>query len=276
MPYSPFARGVIRPLLCAMLCVVTLSAASLARAQVTTAPRFEAGVLTVPRASPPPRVVARELRLAAELRALSDQARYSGWLGGAVIAMGCAAIAVGAAYPHDTGALLFPLGTLALTRGVLGLTLMARRERQAVQYLSLPMYTPDQVRVRIAFGEAVFAYQARRARIGRIVDGSLSLLVSASYVPLVWWLSRRDNPDYRFNDDGFGYAVLAVSVVNAAAALFSLFSESAVEQRHNAYKKLVERHEREQPGELRNWRAALSIRPLATRSALGLQVAYQH
>ena len=25
-------------------------------------------------------------------------------------------------------------------------------------------------------------------------------MVTASYVPLLWWLQRRDNPDYRFND----------------------------------------------------------------------------
>ena len=90
------------------------------------------------------------------------------------------------------------------------------------------------MRARITFGESVFAQQARRARIARIVDGSVSLLSTASYVPLVWWLQRRDNPEYRFSSDGFGYAVLALSVVNAGAALVSLLTESAVEQRSSA------------------------------------------
>lgn len=275
MPSLLLARGAIaRLLVCALLCIVVAGAASIAHAQVAL-PGLEPGALVVPRATPPSRIAVREQNLASHLRALGGQAKYSGWLGGAVITMGCAALAVGVAYPRDAGALLFPLGTLALSRGILGLTLTAGRERQAVQYLSLPMYTPDQVRARIAFGEAVLAYQARRARIGRIVDGSISLLVAASYVPLMWWLQRKGNPDYRFNDDGFGYAVLALSVVNAGAALFSLFSESGIEQRHVAYKKLVERQEREQPGELQNWRAALSIRPLASRAALGLQTAFQ-
>lgn len=270
------ARGATaRLFVCAALFIVVAGAGSSAHAQVAPTPGLDPGVLVIPRTTLPARIAVREQRLAGDLRSLGGQAKSSGWLGGAAITMGCAAIAVGVAYPRDAGALLFPLGTLALTRGVLGLTLMAGRERQAVQYLSLPMYTPDQVRVRIAFGEAVLAYQARRARIGRFVDGSISLLVAASYVPLVWWLQRRDNPDYRFNDDGFGYAVLAISVVNAGAALFSLFSESGIEQRHLAYKKLVERQEREQPGELQNWRAALSVRALATRSAVGLQTAYQ-
>jgi len=260
---------------CAALCVAVTGAGSPAHAQVAPQRGLGPGVLIIPRATPPARIAAREQRLASDLRALGGQAKYSGWLGGAVITLGCAAIAVGVAYPRDAGALLFPLGTLALSRGVLGLTLMAGREQEAAAYLSLPMYTPDQVRARIAFGEAVFAYQARRARIGRIVDGGISLLVTASYVPLMWWLQRRDNPDYRFNDDGFGYAVLALSVVNAGAALLALFSESGIEQRYKAYKELVERQEREQPGELQGWRAALSVRPLTTRAALGLQTSYQ-
>jgi hypothetical protein len=271
----PAHAAVARRCLVAIVCMMVTRQSSVALAQLGPAPRLDPGVLAVPQVSLPARIAVREQHLHADLRALAAQSKYSGWLGGAVITMGCAAIAVGVAYPRDAGALLFPLGALALSRGVLGLTLMAGRERQAAQYASQPMYTPDQVRARIAFGEAVLAYQARRARIGRIVDGSISLLVTASYVPLVWWLQRRDNPDYRFNDDGFGYAVLALSVVNAGATLFSLLTESGVEQRYSTYKRLVESQEREQPGELRDWRAALSIRPLATRTALGMQTAYR-
>ncbi|MEY4510704.1 MAG: hypothetical protein RLZZ450_2826 [Pseudomonadota bacterium] len=257
------------------LFVVLAAGTSSAHAQVPPAPRAVPGVLTLPRAAPPPHIAARELQLEGHLRALGAQAKYSGWLGGAVITMGCAAVAIGAAYPREAGALLFPLGALALSRGVLGITLMAGREQQAAAYRSLPTYTPDQVRARLAFGEAVLAYQARRARIGRIVDGSVSLLVAASYVPLLWWLQRRDNPAYHFNDDGFGYAVLALSVVNAGTALVTLFSESGAEQRYDAYKQLVDRQEREHPGELVRWTSAVSLRPLVTRTAIGVQSHYQ-
>jgi hypothetical protein len=275
LPASLALGGSARAGLCATaLLLVFFSASVSAHAQIGGAPQLDRGVLTIPRATPPPRIAARELQLESDLRAIADRAKYSGWLGGAVIAVGCAAIAVGAVYPREAGALLFPLGTLALARGVLGLTLMAGRERQTAAYLSLPTFTPDQVRARLQFGEAVFAQQARRARIGRIVDGSVSLLVAASYVPLAWWLQRRDNPSYHFSDDGFGYALLALSVVNASAALFSLFSETAIEQRYEAYKKLVDRQEREQPGELRRWTSTISIHPLATRTTIGLQSAY--
>ena len=253
------------------LCMLLLATSSNAHAQTSAPQPREPGVLSVPRATPPPRIAARDLQLQGSLRALANQAKYRGWLGGAAIAVGCAAIAVGAVYPRNAGPLFFPLGTLALSRGVLGLTLTAGRERQATEYLSLPTYTPDQLRARLQFGEAVLAYQARRARIGRVVEGSVSFLVAASYVPLLWWLQRRDDPSYRFSDDGFGYAVLTLSVINASAALITLFSETGVEQHYRAYKSLVERQEREHPGELQHW----TVRPVTTNTTVGVLTNYQ-
>jgi hypothetical protein len=260
----------------ACLLVALLVVGSPAQAQTGLLPaQLETGALSIPLATPPPRIAARELALRADLSAIRAQARYQGLLSGALIALGCTALALGAVYPEQSGALLFPLGALAISRGVISLSLTSGRTQQSGQYLSLPMYTPGQVRTRIQYGEAVYAYQVRRARLGRLLDGSISLLVAASYVPLAWWLQRRDNPSYHFNDDGFGYVVLSLSAVGAATALVSLFTASPIEQRYAAYRQLVDRQEREQPGELQHWSAALSVGALATRNQLALHAGYR-
>jgi len=260
----------------ACLLVALHGGGSPAHAQIGLVPeQLETGALSIPLATPPPRIAARELALRSDLTALRAQAKYQGLLSGALIALGCTAIALGGVYPEQAGALLFPLGALAISRGVLSLSLMSGRTQQTSQYLSLPMYTPGQVRTRIQYGEAVYAYLARRARLSRLLDGSISLLVAASYVPLAWWLERRDNPSYQFNDDGLGYLVLSLSAVSAATALVSLFSESPTEQRYAAYRQLVDRQEREHPGELQRWSAALSVGALATRNQLSLHAGYR-
>jgi hypothetical protein len=251
-------------------------ASSPAHAEAARAPaQLETGALTISQATPPPRIAARELALRKDLTVIRAQAKYQGLLSGALIALGCTAIGLGAVYPQQSGALLFPLGALAISRGLLSLSLTSGRTQQTGQYLSLPMYTPGQVRTRIEYGEAVYAYQARRARLGRLLDGSISLLVAASYVPLAWWLERRDNPSYHFNDDGLGYLVLSLSAFSAATALVSLFSATPIEQRHAAYRQLVDRQEREQPGELQHWSAALSLGGFATRQQLVFSAGYR-
>jgi len=268
-PRRRTARCFVRAL--CLLFVLHVVGAS-AHAQTSLVPaQLERGVLTIPLATPPPRIAARELTLRKDLTAIRDQAKYQGWLSGALIALGGTAVGLGAAYPQQAGAVLFPLGALGISRGVIALSLLTGRSQQLGQFLALPMFTPAQVRVRIQYGEAVYAYQARRARLARLLDGSISLLVAASYVPLTWWLQRRENPDYHFNDDGLGYAIVALATVNAAAALVTLFNASPIEERHAAYKKLVESQEREHPGELQHWSAAV----LATREQLTVHAGYR-
>ncbi|MDB4974944.1 MAG: hypothetical protein JWN48_3285, partial [Myxococcaceae bacterium] len=88
------------------------------------------------------------------------------------------------------------------------------------------------------------------------------------YVPVSFVISRRHDPDYRFRDDGYGYAYLAFSVVGAATVLVSALSQTVNEQRARAYRELVVRQDLE-PGRKPDARRSAPHRP-ADRLSWGL------
>ncbi|MDB4990097.1 MAG: hypothetical protein JWN04_5275 [Myxococcaceae bacterium] len=218
----------------------------------------------------PPRLAARELLLTRDFSLMRDESKGRAWMLGGVLALSATLIGVGSAYPRQVGALLLPLGAIGLLRGIVGLTLQKNPRVAADAYLRMPSFTAEQVRTRLRLGEEALAAQARTERRARIVDGSVSCAIATSYVPLAWYIARRHDPSYRFRSDGFGWALLALSVINAASSLVTALAPTPNEQRYQAYRTLVAQQERESPGELDRLVDSLSFQLSGTRQRLEL------
>lgn len=222
--------------------------------------RAEPGTLTnlPPSMLPPPKLLDRAPRVAARMAVLDRGLaalgrRGEGRLLSGFLQLGAGAVLVGigAAVRNEIGrSLLLVVGAGSLARGTVQLTLVPDAPQRARAYAALPAYTPDHVRARIAFGEAALAELARGARKARIVDGSITMAIASSYVPLLWWLQRREDPTYRFGDDAFDYVSLALSGINFATGLVGAIAKSEAEERQDAYRALKEQLEREEPGAL--------------------------
>ena len=262
-------------LLRALALLVSLSlSARVARADPGSIPRVlpleEPVQFVSPPRKLPPRIALREEHLALDFTVLRDSAKNRGWLMGGLLVLSATALGFGIAYPRQLGAFLLPIGALGLVRGTLVLTLQRDPRVAAETYLRLPAASAEQVRARIHFGERALAEQAHADRRARIIDGSLSLVVASSYVPVAWAVSRHHDPHYRFGQNGFDYALLTLSVINFAGALVGALSESAVEQRYQDYQALVARQEEQAPGELEKLTDSISLSLSGARDGLRL------
>ena len=205
-----------------------------------------------------PRLDARQRALELDLTALAarDEGRV---LNGALQAtLGAGFVTAGIFVDGDVArSLLILFGAGALAHGTILLTMVPKVEKLAQTYTQLPRFTPGQVRARIEFGERTLDELARAGRRTRIVDGTVTMLVASSYVPLWSWLERREDPEYRFGDSAFDYVGLAISTVNFATGLVTALLPSEAERRARAYRSKKDRFEREAPRELEQ----LSLRP---------------
>lgn len=259
-------------LLLASLCASSRALVSSARAEVTLPPGLAAAqdevVYVQPQLALSPRLAARAEHLQLDFLLLREGARDRRWLLGGLIAISATLVGFGAAYPRAVGALLLPVGGAGLVRGIVGLTLLPDPRVAANAYLGMPAATDTQVRERIHFGERALAAQARTDRRLRIGDGVFAFVVASSYVPLAWYVQRRHDPHYRFGDNGYGYALLSLSVINAAASLVSALSETPTEQRYRAYRVLVARQESERAHEVEASARTREHRPARLAEAL--------
>jgi hypothetical protein len=224
-------------------------------------------VVTLPPLQLSPDLAARELFLQRTFNALREGARGRTWLLGGMIGISATLVGFGAAYPRAVGAFLLPVGILGVARGVAGLTLLPDPRDAANTFLRMPQYSADSVRARLRFGEQALAAQARVDRRTRIADGTVAMLISASYVPLTIWIQARNDASYRFRDDSYGYALLVLSVINAATSLVTALTPTPSEERYEQYQQLVHAQEQAAPAALDKLSLSLS----GTRE--GLQVA---
>ncbi len=209
----------------------------------------------------PPRIATRQRALELSLATLSAGSEGRVVSGAVQVALGASFIAVGAFVQSEVArSLLILLGAGSLARGTIQLTLAPAAEQPSRDYAAMPMATGEQVRARIRFGEQQLEQLALAARRTRIVDGSVTMLVATSYVPLLWWLERREQSSYRFGDSAFDYVGLAISVINFGSGLVTALVRSEAEKRADAYRELKQRTEREAPGELEQLAARTSLR----------------
>ncbi len=202
-------------------------------------------VLALPRA-----IEAREEALARDLGALGARSEGRVLNGSLQLAAGVALVTVGAVLGDEIGrSLLILLGAGALSNGIVVLAVPDAAAR-ANRYTHMPMLTADQVRARIRFGEESLARLARAGRRARIADGTVTMTVAAAYVPLLWWLERRADAQYRFGDTPYDYVAIALSGISFASGLVTALVKTEAERRYRGYREFDEFLEQQAPGAL--------------------------
>jgi hypothetical protein len=199
-----------------------------------------------PRGYPVPSVggVPISPRKDALMRALDDDLERLAEQGGGRVLDGTLELVVGGAFVGIAFAvddavfrsLMLLTGGISLGRGVNTLTLEPDTEQAFMQFRSMSMATPADFEARLRFGDAALADLARRSRAARIVEGTLTMVGSAAYVPMYWGFARAENPSYRFGDDAIDYVGLALSAIGFASGLVTVFLKSHAERRNEAYR----------------------------------------
>lgn len=199
----------------------------------------------------PSRITTRLRNLDANLQALS--ARGGGNIVNAVLSLltGGLAITLGALRTNptdETSVYLYVYGGTAAVRGVLDFVLTPNAQGAAITYQHMPMTNAEQVRERLAYGEAALASLAEQSLIARVLDASLNMAAGVIVVPL--FLA----PKGFSIGDPLDYFVLIGAGVSIISGIITLASTSPAEQRWSAYQQLRERlreerrEEREEDG----------------------------
>jgi hypothetical protein len=184
-------------------------------------------------------------RKEALLRVLDDDLERLAELGSGRVLDGTLELVVGGAFAGIAFAVDDPLfrslmlltGGISLGRGVNTLTLQPDTEQAFMDFRSMSMATPADFEARLRFGDATLAELARRSRAARIVEGTITMVGSAAYVPMFWGFSRAESPSYRFGDDALDYVGLALSAIGFASGMVTVFVKSNAERRNKAYRE---------------------------------------
>lgn len=232
----------------ALALAVLLALAQEARAQSAPPPSppdvlpIAPPVVRLPPPAIPLQLALRDQRLARDLDALGARDRNRVASGIVQLSVGAVLTTVGAVLKNEVGrSLLILVGGATMAHGGILLGLHADADGLADAYRGLPLLTPQMASERVQFGERALASIARGARRARIADGTVMVAVSAGYVPLLWWLQRREDPAYRFGDNGFDWVGVAISGINFASGLVTALLTTEAERRLTDYEALRER-----------------------------------
>jgi hypothetical protein len=219
----------------------------------------------------PPHIAERERTLRVDLGELAARSSRHVLHGALEGAIGAGFVLAGSLV-HDDYArgLLILIGSGTLAQGLVQLLLVPNASDDARAYGALPMFTADQVRARIRYGEQALERLAKAGRRTRIVEGTVTMCVASAYVPLLWWLARRADGNHHFGDSSLDYVGLALSVISFGSGLASALLESEAEQRHRDYQEGLLQRERVAPGELERLSSRSSVERLSHRSSLSL------
>lgn len=199
----------------------------------------------------PSRITTRLRSLDANLQVLS--ARGGGNIVNAVLSLltGGLAITLGALRTNptdETSVYLYVYGGTAAVRGVLDFVLTPNAQGAAITYQHMPMTSAEEVRERLAYGEAALAGLAEQSLIARVLDASLNMAAGVIVVPI--FLA----PKGFTIGDPLDYFVLIGAGVSIISGIITLASTSPAEQRWSAYQQLRQRlreerrEEREEEG----------------------------
>ncbi|AKF08296.1 hypothetical protein DB32_005445 [Sandaracinus amylolyticus] len=130
---------------------------------------------------------------------------------------------------------LFTYGGASAVRGILSLVLMTNPSGAAITYSHMPMTTMAEVQARLDYGERELASLADRARLSRIIDGSLNVAVGLAIIPI--YLGP-NNFEIRNTFDWF---VLIGAGISAISGVITLLSSTEAERRWSAYEELRDR-----------------------------------
>ncbi len=227
----------------------------------------------------PSRVTTRLRALDANLRALS--ARGGGNIVNAVLSMltGGLAITLGALKDNPTDWMsiyLYVYGGASAVRGVLDLILTPNPSGAAITYQHMPMTSEAEVQDRLAYGEAQLESLAQQALVARILDASINMAAGAAVIPI--YLA----PNNFEIGNPLDYFILIGAGVSVVSGIVSLATNSAEEQRWDAYRRLRERLAEEHEEERRagdeptaalpatTWRLSMSPSPSGGYAGFGL------
>ncbi|MEM9864335.1 MAG: hypothetical protein AAF938_22230 [Myxococcota bacterium] len=182
-------------------------------------------------------------RLRALDGSLTNLAARGGSIVDGVLSMVTGGLSVGlgvVVHEDDTtlASYLYLWGVAGVARGVIDIALRPRAQRPAIQFGHMPMTTADEVEARLRFGESALAQIARRARLARILDSSLSITTGLLVLPI--YLIPND---FSF-EDPFDWFVLIGSGISVITGVINLATRSNAERRWSAYQDLRDRLER--------------------------------
>ncbi len=210
--------------------------------------------------------------LEADLNVLAARSEGRVLNGSLSVGMGVAFITLGV-FVNDAWlrTLLMLTGGVATSRGVVELTVLPDAEKPALEFTHLPMLSSAQVMARLTYGEQALAEIARRTRIARLLDGSLTMLAGAGYVPIYAFARNREDKSFRYGDDASDYIIAVFSGLTFVTGLVTVIMKSPAERRLLAYGKLRERLAAEErgPSASRSQRWP-DIAPYANRDGAGL------
>lgn len=143
------------------------------------------------------------------------------------------------AFVHSSDKLLasylYLWGAAGITRGIIDLALRSRAPRLAIEFSHMPMGSLADVETRLSFGESALEQIAKRARMSRLLDASISVVTGALVLP-VYFIPR----SFVF-DSAFDYFVLIGAGISVITGVVGLASRSDAERRWSAYRELRSR-----------------------------------
>ena len=125
----------------------------------------------------------------------------------------------------------------SISRAILSLVLTSVNNPTgpAIRYSHMPMASSRDVRDRLRYGESQLDSLADLARIGRILDGSISIATGLAVLPIIFGSGTFQTSDF------FGWLLLAFSAVQVVVGVVSLATTTWAEQRQAAYHELRDR-----------------------------------
>jgi hypothetical protein len=236
---SRYAARVRALVLCGVLCCLALSSGR-ARAQDGSYPAVQGYPVPSVGGTPMSPRKATLLRvLDQDLDRLADQSDGRILDGTLQLVVGGAFVTLGVLIDDQLfRAIVLLSGSVSIARGANTLALAPDAEEPFMSFRGMPIFTPADVEAKLRFGDAALARLAQRSRAARIVEGTLTMVGAAGYIPLYWGFRRADEPGYRFGDDGTDYFGVAISAVVFTSGLVTVLRKSSAERRNKAYREL--------------------------------------
>lgn len=217
----------------------------------------------------PYRIATRLLVLESDLNALAARGNTRIIDGIGAMLFGGISIAIGAlANERALSSYLYVLGGVGITRGILDLALTPNAEQPALEYTHMTMHSVDEVKQRLLFGEASLERLAKRTKLVRLLDGSLSVAVGLASLPVYF------GPQGFSINDGAAIFVIAASSISVVTGLIGLLVRSESEKRWGMYKKLRTRLQLERQRQLQGPQTSASVAPLSGGAMATLRVAF--
>ena len=191
----------------------------------------------------PPRITARLRALDRDYAALSARGS-SGLVDGILsVVTGGLSVVLGAVLP-DTSAgfatYFYVFGAGNIAHGIVDIAVTPDPVEPALVFAHMPMRSVDEVKARLRYGEESLASLANRARIGRILEGSLDIATGVAFIP--FYLGPRD---YAFTGDVLDILMMTAALIRVVSGVATLLTRTDAERRQDAYEHLRDQLRRE-------------------------------